>query len=176
MNGILHNLDQVVNSAVAKKLKGVFDPLAKRVLLDAFSRAQADEGTVWITDPSASALVPVFNSGPEATDFVAKFQQPLDRGVISMVFHHGQPFCENEVYKNATHDQTIDKALEQVTQAMIALPLYFAHETRGVISCVRLGEGEFDAEHLSIMQHATAVVERLIDWQILQQVLEFEEF
>lgn len=172
----IHQLETAAASALSQRLRGIFDPVAYRVLLNGFAKAEADEGTLWVADMSTQELIPVFNSGPHADEFVAKFRQPLDRGVVSMVFHHGLAFCENEVYKNASHDETIDQALAQVTAAMIALPLYFANETRGVVSCVRLGRGEFDAEALEVMQHTVAVLERLIDWHLFRRALDLDEF
>ncbi|MEM7313771.1 MAG: GAF domain-containing protein [Planctomycetota bacterium] len=142
--------------------------------MDGFQNAGADEGTLWIADLDESRLVPIFNSGPESESFVDKFRQPLDRGVVSMVFHSGQPFCENEVFKNSGHDDTVDKELGQVTAAMIALPLFFAHEPRGVISCVKLGDGEFDVPDLNTMQHAGVVLERLLDWSLLRAVTDLD--
>lgn len=164
------------SEAVRTRLKQVFDPLTEKLLRDSFEKVSADEGTLWLAHKSKGVLVPVFNSGPGSKEFVAKFRQPLDRGVVSMVFHNEQAFCENEVYKNATHDETIDEALHQVTAAMIAVPFYFAHEPRGVVSCVRLGEGEFTLEHLKAMQFCVMVLERLIDWHLLRGILDEDEF
>ena len=175
MNDLTKKFEQAGRSEAAQKLRSAFDPVIRRTLLNGFSRAQADEGTLWIADSQATKLLPVFNSGPEGTEFVANVEQPLDRGVVSMVYHSGQPFCENEVFKNSTHDHTIDDALGQVTAAMIAVPLFFAYHTRGVISCVRLGEGEFEAEDLGEVPHTAAVIERLIDSHILHELLEGEE-
>lgn len=92
-----------------------------------------------------------------------------------MVFNSGQPFCENEVFKNSGHDDTVDKELGQVTAAMIATPLFFANQPRGVVSCVKLGEGEFEAADLSSMQHSVAVLERLLDWSILQMITDLAD-
>ena len=143
--------------------------------MDAFERAGADEGTLWVADLSAYQLVPIFNSGPDSAEFIEKFRQPLDRGVVSMVFNSGQPFCENEVYKSSGHDATVDKELGQVTAAMIALPLFFANEPRGVISCVKLGEGEFDVPNLHTMQHAGVVLERLLDWSLFHHITDLSD-
>ena len=174
MNDFNQRFERAGRSLAARKLAGAFDLVLKRTLLNGFNRAVADEGTLWLASSDGSKLLPVFNSGPDAGDFVKNFQQSLDRGVVSMVYHSGQPFCENEVFKNSTHDQTIDQALEQVTAAMIAVPLFFANQTRGVISCVRLGEGEFEAGQLGEIQHTATVAERLIDSHLLHELLESE--
>ncbi len=161
---------------MANRLKRIFDPLTERLLRNSFDQVEADEGTLWIAHKAKGVLVPVFNSGPGAADFVAKFRQPLDRGVVSMVYHNEQAFCENELYKHASHDETIDEALRQVTAAMIAVPLYFANEPRGVVSCVKLNKGEFALRHLETMQFCVMVLERLIDWHLLRGILDEDEF
>ncbi|RFC44251.1 MAG: hypothetical protein DVB23_002375 [Verrucomicrobia bacterium] len=170
--GFQQQLERAALAETGKRLSGVLDGVARRVLLDGFRAAGADEGTVWIANPGARELVPVMNSGPDEESFLRQFRQPLDRGVISMVFLSGHAFCENEVSRNATHDRTIDAALSQVTVAMIAVPLFFANRPRGVASCVRLGSGAFEMAHLREMQHCVAVFERMIDGGLLQNLLE----
>jgi len=165
-------LERAALAEIGQRLTGVLDAVTRRVLLDGFRAAGADEGTVWIANPGARELIPVLNSGPDEGSFLRQFRQPLDRGVISMVFLSGQAFCENDVSGNSTHDRTIDTALSQVTAAMIAIPLFFANRPRGVVSCVRLGGGVFEVTHLREMQHCVAVVERLIDGGLLQNLLE----
>lgn len=175
MNELNESFERAGSAASTKRLTGVFDAVCRRVLLDGFARAGADEGTLWIADLDGYRLIPVFNSGPGAAAFVEKFRQPLDRGVISMVFNSGQPFCENEVFKSAGHDDTVDKELGQVTAAMIAAPLFFANEQRGVVSCVKLGQGEFEVADLNTIQHAVVVLERLIDWSLLRSATDFAD-
>lgn len=165
-------LERVAAAEIGQRLSGALDAVARRVLLDSFRQVGADEGTVWLANPAGRELIPVLNSGPDEGSFLSKFRQPLDRGVISMVFLSGQPFCENGVSRNSSHDRTIDSALSQVTEAMIAVPLFFANRPRGVVSCVRLGSGSFEGRHLWEMQQSVAVLERLIDGRLLQHLLE----
>ncbi len=175
MNSLNRKFEKLGAAAAAQRLSEAFDPIARRLVLNGFERVGADEGTVWIANQKAGELAPVFNSGPNAANFVANFRQPLDKGVVSMVFHSGQPFCENEVTKNASHDRTIDKAMDQVTAAMIVVPLFFANHPRGVVSCVKLGQGEFEVRDLDELQHATLVLERLIDCQLMENIRETDE-
>lgn len=157
-----------------RRLATVLDHTSLRVLREGLRRADADEGTLWIANRDRKELIPVFNSGPQPEDFLRRVRQPLDRGVISMVFHSGQPFCENEVRKNVSHDHSVDQALSQVTAAMIAVPFFFGGRRRGVLSCVRLGQGEFEAGHLNEIQQAASLLERLTDWHLLQELLDSE--
>lgn len=172
MNGLTERFERAAETEIQRRLSTVLDQAALRVLRDGLRRAGADEGTLWIASRDGKELIPVFNSGKEPDTFLRRVRQPLDRGVISMVYHSGQPFCENEVTKNRSHDHTVDEALSQVTAAMIALPFFFAGRRRGVLSCVRLGQGEFEAVHLSEIQQAAIVLERLADWHLLQALLE----
>ena len=90
----------------------------------AFHAAGASEGTFWLTDSRSEELVPVFNNGARAKDFLDEIRQPMGSGLIGMVLSTQQSFCENEVYRNALHDRRIDEALEVVTCAMIATPVH----------------------------------------------------
>ena len=62
------------------------------------------------------------------------FRQPLNRGIVSTVLASEQAFIENEVYKNARHDDKLNESLAQTTFAMIVVPFYFLNECRGVVS------------------------------------------
>lgn len=169
---LTQRFERAAEAEIQRRLATVLDRVALRVLGEGLKRAAADEGTLWIAGRGEKELIPVFNSGPEPEAFLRKVRQPLDRGVISMVYHSGQPFCENEVTKNASHDHSVDHALSQITAAMIALPFFFGGRRRGVLSCVRLGQGEFEAGHLCEIQQAASLLERLADWRLLQELLE----
>jgi transcriptional regulator with GAF, ATPase, and Fis domain len=172
VSGLTERFERAAEAEMQRRLSTVLDQGALRVLREGLRRAAADEGTLWIASRDGKELIPVFNSGSDPDSFLRKVRQPLDRGVVSMVYHSGQPFCENEVTKNASHDHTVDEALSQVTAAMIALPFFFGGRRRGVLSCVRLGHGEFEAAHLSELQLAASLLERLADWYLLQELLD----
>jgi hypothetical protein len=91
-------------------------------------------------------------------------------------------FVENQVYKNAKHDATLDERLHKTTYAMIAVPLYFLNQVRGVVTCVQLldvlvEEGQaapvertptgFSPSDLNAVQTTAAVVRDLIDYRLL---------
>ena len=98
----------------------------------------AHEGTLWLLDDEAQNLVPSWNSGSSANNFVGKFQQPLVGGLISLVCITGQAICENEVYQHVGQDPRLDQQLGVKTCSMIAVPIRVGGEIRGVVSCVRL--------------------------------------
>ena len=157
----------------------MLDDTMRRVLELAFRQAGADEGTVWLVDEAKEALVPAFNNGPNAEQFVAKFRQPLDRGLVSMVFGNERPFTENEVPKNAKQDKTLDKRLKVQTLAMIIVPFYFLDACRGVISCVKLGvpgaarkgSQEFPETAQTLLVHGATILGRLLDLRVLRITL-----
>ena len=157
---------------------GVFSPLMRGVLSSSFSLAEATEGALWLADPNHEFLVPVFNSGPEAEKFVGSFKQPLNSGLISMVYATEQPFCENDVHHNSQHDKTVDSAMETVTASMVAVPLYFGGRIRGVMSCVRLKPNSeapdppgFTGANMRQMQLAAETLQRLIEHRLLSIAL-----
>jgi len=103
-----------------------------------FPTIGADEGTLWLLDEEKEELVPVWNSGPHAEEFVGKHRQPLSAGLISVVCLTEQALCENEVYRHAGQDPTLDRRLGVLTCSMMAVPLRAGGELRGVVSCVKL--------------------------------------
>jgi transcriptional regulator with GAF, ATPase, and Fis domain len=158
------------DSLDAETFPDVFDSVMRGVLLTGLRDAQAHEGTLWLVDSAEEHLVPAINTGPNAASFVGKFKQPLSRGLISMVFATEQPFCENEIYARQAQDKTLDRSLGVLTCSMIAVPLYFAQQLRGVISCVQLKPVDapedpprFSGESLRHIQLAAEIISRLLD-------------
>jgi len=155
-----------------------FDGTMQALLRDGLDRIHAHEGTVWLLDPTRSFLMPRFNTGPNASEFVGKFRQTLRSGMISMVVATEQPICENEVHKNQQQDKTLDRQLGLRTCAMIAVPFYFTDEMRGVISGVRLKAADdpvepagFGLEDLQALQLTATVLTRMIEYRLLSLVL-----
>ena len=156
------------------------DKLMELVLREGFARANAAEGTVWLLDQKRENLVPVFNTGPKAEEFVGKHRQPLGAGIISMVAISEQSFCENRVWENAAQDKTLDEKLNVRTYAMAVVPLYYGSDLRGVVSCVQLfakGKrmpGGFTPDSLQQLELTAAVLSKLIDYQLLNAAIGLE--
>jgi hypothetical protein len=164
----------MASAILGEKFAGVLDPVAIRGLEHAFRLVGADEGTLWISNPEETHLVPVFNNGPHRATFVGSYRQPLTAGIISMVYGNEQAFSENEVYRNADQDKTLDQTLKVLTCGMIAVPFYFARGRRGVLSCVRLktdatapDPAPFLPADLSMFQTAAAILSRQVDGWLL---------
>ena len=179
---LLATLHSVAGEVCGAPFASFLDASMRSLLVGAFDRVGAHEGTVWLLDEAKTALVPRFNSGANAEKFVGRFQQKLDAGMISMVAVTEQPVCENEVCRNARHDGRLDGELRVKTWAMVAVPFSFFSELRGVISCVQLVGAEcgettlpgFSAEHLHELQHAAGLLSRIIEYRILAQCLGLE--
>lgn len=181
-------IDARVKAAAELVSEGAFVEFFDRVmcghLVEALARAGAHEGTVWLLDSTRSFLVPRFNTGPNAGDFVGSYRQSLRAGMISMVMATEQPICENDVHENQQQDKTLDQQLGLWTCAMLAVPFYFAGELRGVISAVRVKPADdaapnppgFTVENLGTLQLAASVLSRMIEHQLVSLALGREEF
>lgn len=179
---LIATLQGVAREVSGEAFASFLDASMRSLLVSAFQRVDAHEGTVWLLDETKTALIPRFNSGENAEKFVGRFRQELSSGMISMVAMTEQPICENEICRNARHDGRLDGELRLKTWAMIAVPFYFFSELRGVISCVQLVREDltettlpgFSAEHLHELQHAVGLLSRVIEYRILAQCLGLE--
>jgi len=161
-----------------------FDSTMRALVVENLRAIGAHEGTVWLLDETRSFLIPRFNNGPHAANFVNRFRQSLRAGMISMVVATEQPICENDVHRNQQHDQTLDRELALQTCAMLATPLYFGGELRGVLSAVQLKPVAFAApeppgftpQHLETLQLTASVLARLVDQVLYTLTLGLEAF
>ena len=160
-----------------------FDATMRGLLTESFRSIGADEGTVWLLDEGRSGLIPRFNSGPHAANFVDSFCLSLSEGMISMVVSTELPICENAISKHRRHNKKLDVKLALKTCAMVAVPFYFAGELRGVISAVQLRPAQstepdppgFSPQHLAALQLTASVLARLVERQFYSMVLGTED-
>ncbi len=151
------------------------DPAMRHVLTSVFTDVGAHDGTVWLIDSTRKFLVPAYHVGPHADDLLAKFQHPINTGLIGMVLANEQPFVENQVYQNDRQSKVLDHMLKVQTCALMALPFYFLKACRGVVSCVKLksaGSTEpdppaFTAADLASLQHSVTLLSRLLEFRLL---------
>ena len=183
------HLQRMAAMITPENFPGICNDQIWRVLGDSFKRAGADEGSVWIVDPEMKHLVISYNSGPNAKT-ISGFQQPLDEGIVSLVFANEQSFVETEVFRNVQHSGILDEKLGVTTYAMIVVPFYFLNECRGVISCVKLMEATacagklvpkgpvpsgFDLNDLATIQNATLIIRDLIDYGLLKTTVAWNQ-
>jgi hypothetical protein len=174
-NIVTTRLEEVAQSLAEGGFEEFFTATMRGALLEGFTLAGAHEGTVWLLDSAEGSLIPRFNNGPKAAEFVGHFHQSLEKGMISMVVATQQPICENDAHKNAVYDPALDQKLGLLTCSMLAVPFYFAHRLRGVISAVRLKPADspnpdppgFTPDDLQSLQLTADVLERLVEHELL---------
>jgi hypothetical protein len=180
-------VQQSFRRAAALICEGGFDDFFDSTMRDFFcgclAARGAHEGTVWLINAAGTALIPRFNSGPNAKGFVDIFEQSLSTGMISAVVATEQPMCENAVQFNSARDPRLDQKLCVRTCAMLAVPFYFAGELRGVISAVQLARADstdpeppgFSPESMAALQVNAAILGRLLERKLLGAVFGLEE-
>jgi len=176
---LAQGLERLASTLGPEQFAALLDPLMRRVLERGFAEATADEGTVWLLDEAEENLVPVYNTGPQAAQWVGQFKQPLNSGLMCMVVASEQPFMENEVWKNAAQSKLLDTQLQVQTGAMIVVPFYLLGNCRGVISCVQLKRPSdpgpdprgFGPDHLASVQVAATLLSRLAEFELLSRTV-----
>jgi hypothetical protein len=172
---LAERVNDAANALTPDNFPDVLDPLIRRILVDAFTTAQAQGGAIWVADAEEQHLIPVYSTGPLADHLGGRFRQPLDRGLISLVYKKGQSIAEHDVYRNRQQDKTLDGVLGVLTCAMIAVPLSFAKRLRGVVSCVRLKPAQslepdppgFSPDDLDDIERLSATLTRLLDHELV---------
>ena len=165
-------LAAVTRTVQPENFATLLDPLARDVLDRGFADAGAHEGTIWLLDEKEQSLAPAYNTGPDADKIVGKFTQPLNSGLICMVFASEQPIVENEVHKNARQSKLLDDLLQVQTYALIATPFHLLKSCRGVVSCVQLARPKaelagFSFANLTTIQRTAALLSQLIELRLL---------
>lgn len=130
--------EQFAQHALQQSPAALIEGLPARLLQLTLSGIQADEGSVWLAMEQSQVLVPVWNNGPDAGRFVGSFRLPATQGITGMVFTSGLAASESEVCFHQQQNRELDRSLGVLTWAMLAVPLKFAGELRGVITAVRL--------------------------------------
>lgn len=177
--GLSERLARIGAGIHAEQFSALADPLMREVFHSGVAQAGADEGTIWLVDEAGEFLVPAMNTGPRAGQMIGSFRQPLNSGLICMVFASEQPFLENEVLKNPGQSKLLDELLQVETSALIAVPFYFLRACRGVISCVQLGRPEprrdssrgFRPHHLENFQRTASILSQLVEYQLLSSAV-----
>lgn len=134
--------------------------------------------SIWLADEAEENLV-VSHTLPDP-DFVG-WSQPVDEGLIGLVYASEQSLCENRVYANAEHSKRVDEALSQVTCALVATPFYVGGTLEGVLSCVQLKDSlddpdpsGFTARNMNRLRRLSTVLERLVNYKLLTNLLAIE--
>ncbi len=175
-SSVQERLKSAAVMASSEYFRSLLDPGISGLLSTTLHHIGAHDGTIWLLSSSRDALVPRFSTGSRAEEYVGKFRQPLNAGLIGLVFHTEQPLSENGLYQSARHDKTLDLRLGLQTCAMIAVPLVFCGEVRGVLSCSQIKSANSDEpdppgftdNDLRAVQLTTAAIGRLIEGKLLR--------
>jgi len=111
------------------------------ILRDSVVASGADQGALWLVDDWKHELRPCFSSAADSEMFVQEMRQPLSSGLISMVFFTEDAICEAHVGSRREYCSDIDSRLGVMTQAMVAIPIFFAQRCRGIFSVVLFSSG-----------------------------------
>ncbi|MCW0219741.1 MAG: GAF domain-containing protein, partial [Prosthecobacter sp.] len=130
--------DEFARQALLRTPVALVEGLPARLVQQSLSSVRADEGSLWLAMDDSQTLMPVWNNGPDAARFVGSFRLPATQGITGMVFTSGLAACESEVCFHQKQNRELDRTLGVLTWAMLAVPLKFAGEMRGVITAVRL--------------------------------------
>lgn len=167
-------LASMVGRLSPELLGGTLTPLIREQAAATFTAANATEGTIWSIAEDHAHLVPVLNTGPNAKAFIERARQPLNAGLISMVFVAGMTVAESNVYLNQKHDRTVAQLTNEATCSMIAVRFSVFGSPRGVISCVKNKDTDsldpdpppFDLEAVTAMERLATLIGRLIEWKL----------
>ena len=135
---VVNQLDAFTEFHGAELGKKLWTPHLKDVALITAHSINADVA-IWISD--GENLVPIFN-GPKAESLIdeddkPRHVQPLSAGIISTVHATEQTHAESDVDEAGGQDKTVDKMLGIKTCSLVAAPLYFGAQLRGVASAFR---------------------------------------
>lgn len=171
-------LARAAASVSPEDFRGLIGDPGQTALRMVMESLAADSISVWIADLGEKNLI-VTHSEPDPA-FIG-WTQPLSEGLTSLVYASEQSLCENQVYLNTRHSKRADEAMKQVTAALIATPFYFGGKVQGVVSCVQLKESVdapdpagFTARGLNRVRRLSTVLERLVNYRLLTQLLNLE--
>lgn len=121
-----------------EKPAALVEGLPARLVAQALQMIRADEGSIWLVQNAGRVLVPVWNNGPNAADFVGRFTLPSHQGLTGMAYTSGLAACESEVCFHQQQNRELDRSLGVLTWSLLAVPLRFACGTQGIVTAVRL--------------------------------------
>jgi hypothetical protein len=179
---LAHRIEMAAKAITPANFNSFYDAAMRRVFTNVLNHCGASEGSIWHLDETGENLVNVFNNGPDAAALIG-FRHSLKSGILSMVLATHKPFMENQVFKDPMQGKTMDNLLRKRTDSLIAVPLYFAKDCRGVITAVKLvpstattaDSAGFTTEHFAQMQFASELLSRLIDFKLLSLMTGMEK-
>lgn len=184
---VRHLAEACARHVVATTPSALMEGVQARMLDASLRSIDAHEGSVWLATGDGKELLPVWNNGPDAARFVGAFRLPASQGITGLVFSTGLSACESEVCFHERQHRGLDESLGVMTWAMLAVPLCFFGEVRGVVTAVRLVRTtsftampksraewpadvpvpeSFSVEDLGAIEQAAAVLGRLMEHRL----------
>lgn len=178
-SGARENLNAALSFSALADLHATPDPLTRHYLNRGLRATRANEATLWLVNADETHLVPVFNTGPNAADILARHQQPLEEGLVSMALVNGQSLIENDVHLNENQSKRLDRMLGLRTRSLIAAPYHLLERRLGVFSFVQLEDPQseaaaeygFNPNHLEEAENLTSLLSRLMERALLRRAL-----
>lgn len=139
-----------------------------------FEQIGACEGSLWWKYPDADHLEIIYNSGPVSEKLVGKVKQPLSEGIVSLVYHSGEPLYTNQICDEPNHSKYIDTELGQETHRLLACPLLVGGRIVGAITAVVLDKNStkhFGFSDLESVQNLSEMLQFYWERAIFNDVL-----
>ncbi len=111
---------------------------SREILREAAVRIRADEASIWIRSDDGGEMVLTLNSGPESDSMELRVRQPINEGIISLVYRDGKPVLENALFAHRSYSPKVDISEGQSTHYIAAVPLLLDDCIIGVISAVQI--------------------------------------
>ena len=164
----------------AENFTGFLDALMGRMMVDAFRDSYAGCGGVWMVDAARERLIPAHILGATGMG-LWDWRPAVTEGLAGMVWATQQPFCGNEIQRNARHDRSLDAALQATVHSLILVPFYIARQIRGLVVAVQAqrpggpAPHSFSPESLEEMDLLATCLGRLIDYRLICAATGYEE-
>lgn len=175
---IERRLASAAQSVTPDEFKTLLGDPGRAMLRAMMESVKGDSTSIWLADIEEKNLVATHSTPNES---LIGWKQPLNEGLTSLAFASEQSLCENNVYQNANHSKGVDDAMDQVTCALIATPFYFGGALQGVVSCVQIkanveapDPAGFSARDLSRIRRLSTVLERLVNYRLLTNLIGLE--
>lgn len=175
---IERKLARSAESITPEVFKSTLGDPGKSMLRAIMESVNGDSTSIWLSDIEEKNLI-VTHSNP--SEELIGLSIPITEGLTSLVYASEQSICENNVYQNANHSKRVDDTVGQITCSIIATPFYFGGALQGVVSCVQIKESEeapdpagFSARDLGRIRRLSTVIERLVNYRLLTQLIGIE--
>jgi GAF domain-containing protein len=108
-------------------------PMLDRILVNALIVTNANDGSLLVLDEESDELVFILSYGDVASDDLAGYRLPVERGIAGWVVRHQQPTIVDNAQSDARFYAGIDNAFDFKTGSLLAAPIVGGGRTLGVI-------------------------------------------